>query len=47
MPTQRQLTNRPGITWPDTVADWMASSRKGVLHTGLYPQDNNQWKTGS
>lgn len=26
------------LEWRDTVADWMASPRKGVLHRGLYPQ---------
>jgi (4S)-4-hydroxy-5-phosphonooxypentane-2,3-dione isomerase len=25
------------LAWRDTVADWMAESRKGVPYTGLYP----------
>ena len=25
------------LTWRDTVADWMASPRQGVLHKGLFP----------
>lgn len=34
------------LNWRDTVADWMASPRKGVLHKGLYPESGSQWKTG-
>lgn len=33
------------LQWRDTVADWMASSRQGVLHQGLYPTESRQWKT--
>jgi len=25
------------LSWRDTVADWMASPRQGVLHKGLFP----------
>lgn len=25
------------LKWRDTVADWMASPRQGVLHRGLFP----------
>jgi len=25
-------------TWRDTVADWMAQTRKGIAHKMLYPQ---------
>lgn len=25
------------LTWRDTVADWMAEPRKGVIYDGLYP----------
>lgn len=34
------------MTWRDSVADWMASPRRGVLHKALYPQSTHQWKTG-
>lgn len=26
------------LTWKETVADWMASPRQGVLHKGLFPE---------
>ncbi|TNF34945.1 MAG: antibiotic biosynthesis monooxygenase [Gammaproteobacteria bacterium] len=26
------------LTWRDTVADWMASPRQGVLYHGLFPK---------
>lgn len=26
------------LLWRDTVADWMASPRKGVAYQGLYPE---------
>jgi autoinducer 2-degrading protein len=26
------------MTWRESVADWMASPRRGVPYTGLYPQ---------
>ena len=25
------------LAWRDTVADWMAETRRGVKYTGLYP----------
>ena len=30
--------------WRETVAQWMASPRQGILHTGRYPQQLSQWK---
>jgi autoinducer 2-degrading protein len=29
--------------WRDTVADWMAESRKGVRYVPHFPQTENQW----
>lgn len=29
------------LTWRDTVADWMAEPRKGVVYEGLYPEMSN------
>lgn len=26
------------LEWRDTVADWMAAPRKGVVYEGLYPE---------
>ncbi len=26
------------LRWRDTVADWMAAPRQGVLHRGLFPE---------
>lgn len=28
--------------WRDTVADWMAEPRKGVVYAGLYPETDNR-----
>ena len=25
------------LQWRDTVADWMAQPRQGIVHTGLFP----------
>ncbi len=29
--------------WRDAVGPWMAEPRKGVKHTGLFPDDPRQW----
>ncbi len=29
--------------WRETVADWMAEPRRGVGHTGLFPETAQQW----
>lgn len=29
--------------WRDTVADWMAEPRQGILHQGLLPAKREQW----
>ena len=31
--------------WRETVASWMAERRRGVVHTGLFPEDTNGWAT--
>lgn len=31
--------------WRDTVADWMAESRKGMSHIIFAPTDERQWQT--
>ena len=31
--------------WRESVAQWMASPRQGILHNSLYPQLLDQWKT--
>lgn len=28
--------------WRDTVADWMAEPRKGIVYAGLYPETDNR-----
>ncbi|MDH5632325.1 MAG: antibiotic biosynthesis monooxygenase [Gammaproteobacteria bacterium] len=33
------------LQWRDTVSNWMASSRQGVLYHGLNPVEARQWKT--
>ncbi|MBN2477491.1 MAG: antibiotic biosynthesis monooxygenase [Pirellulales bacterium] len=30
-------------TWRETVASWMAEQRRGVGHTGLFPETPEQW----
>ncbi len=29
--------------WRDTVADWMAESRRGVQYQALFPTEQSQW----
>lgn len=29
--------------WRDTVGNWMAEPRKGVKHTSLFPESEDQW----
>ncbi|WP_347888913.1 antibiotic biosynthesis monooxygenase [Nitrosomonas europaea] len=29
------------LAWRDTVTDWMAEPRKGVIYDGLYPAEND------
>jgi len=31
--------------WRDTVADWMAEPRRGVVHNGLFPETADGWAT--
>ncbi|NIP72938.1 MAG: antibiotic biosynthesis monooxygenase [Gammaproteobacteria bacterium] len=31
------------LRWRETVADWMASPRQGVLYEGLLPAESAQW----
>ena len=31
--------------WRDTVAPWMAESRRGVKHVSLFPETEDQWAT--
>ena len=31
--------------WRETVAPWMAEQRRGVVHTGLFPENTNGWAT--
>lgn len=31
------------LRWRETVADWMASPRRGVLHQGLFPAEHDRW----
>ncbi len=29
--------------WREAVAPWMAEDRRGVIHTGLFPETNDKW----
>lgn len=31
--------------WRQTVEDWMAQPRRGVVHSSLFPQSKRQWAT--
>ncbi len=31
--------------WRETVADWMAEPRRGVIHAGLFPETETGWET--
>jgi autoinducer 2-degrading protein len=31
------------LKWRDTVKDWMAEPRKGVRHTGIFPESQEDW----